>query len=184
MSEAPLSNEGNFLKTLKARLEQEGVFAALRDPSVAILFDKTIPEWIREFTGYIGGNEIPELINPNDFDRAQKLTPTIQQRLDRIGYCYITHLELYSKIKSGRNNLSAYVSIEVAEVARLKSADMRTAAIGYILSEYDEKLEMLNQLYDIIEQIRANLNKVGLGINTQIKLYETKARNYGPGNRT
>lgn len=184
MSDAPLSNEGNFLKRMKDTLEKDGHFDAMRDPKVIETIDKEVPDWIREFTGYLGGNGVPQLALPADFDQTQSLNTLVQSRQDRLAYCYLLMLPMYQKIRQARDLLAAYINIEVNEVSKLKNADMRAAAVNYILDEFNEKLQQLDMLYDVIEQVRATLNKVSFSIDRQMRLFDTKTRIFNGGKIT
>lgn len=169
------SQEGNFLDLLRNKLDQMNLLAAVKDQKIKTLVEETVPAWIQEFAGYIGSVETPALHEPQDYTKAQDAQATMQRQLDRLTRCYVDHLLTYQGLQKAKSLASYYVQIEVNEVKALKNADQRAAAVNYVLDDFTEALGALDQLYDVIAQLRMHIEKANLGINLQMKLVEGKA---------
>jgi hypothetical protein len=176
MSQLPdnQSQEGNFLDLLKSKLNSVGLLDALKDPKITTLVDETIPAWVGEFAGYIGATNtlIPALHAPDDYTKAQDAQAQMQRQLDRLTRCYVDHLPVYQSLQQSHKLANYYIQVEVNEVKALKNADMRSAAINYVLDDYTEALAALDMLYDTISQVRTHIEKANLGLNMQLRLVE------------
>lgn len=177
------STEGNFLKLLKGRIEAEGMFAALNDEKLTSIVEIEVPAWISEFTQYIGAAVAPVLDEPDDFNQAQSSLAELQRQLNRLTYCYVTMLPIYRRLQHSRDMVSSYIMLEVTEVKQLKSAEMRTAATNYILSEFNDFLAQLDELYDIIEHVKLHVNKATFNLKMQMDLLEGKKNLYRGSSR-
>lgn len=177
------SQEGNFLDLLKSKLDSVGLLDALKDPKIITLVDETIPAWIGEFAGYIGSVVVPALHEPGDYTKAQDAQATMQRQLDRLTRCYVDHLPVYQGLQQAHKLANYYIQVEVNEVKALKNADMRSAAINYVLDDYTEALGALDMLYDTITQLRTHIEKANLGMNMQLRLVEGRATAMHGGSR-
>lgn len=172
-------SELNFLDALKNELAKAKVFDALTNEKTVKMME-SLPGYVSEFVGYCN-TQMVVLDQDEDFDKAAKLLGSYQQRLDRLAHVYVSYLPLYNNVTNLKSMASAHLQINHKDNLKiLSNAELRNAAIAFILSDFDNVLTPLEEMYDIIGQCRTLLDKATLNIRLQLQLKEYKStRHFG-----
>ncbi|MCW6598725.1 hypothetical protein [Yersinia ruckeri] len=175
--------ERSFLDQIKADLIARQInLEVTLEPAVAEVM-KELPTLATTLMGYFTTNTPTLTDDPATYDQACATLGIIQQRLDYASYQYERIHPLYNAIKEQRDAIKNYALINLESLRTLKTADLREAALAYLLKEHNRFLIKMDEIYSLIASVKENLKNAHFTIKLQVDLLSSRnTRYHGAGN--
>lgn len=182
MTSTTAQQDRSFLDQIKADLISRGVnLDVTLAPEIQEVLNE-LPTIVQVLMGYFT-TSIPVLSeNPETFDQACASLGIIQQRMDYASYQYERIHPLYNALKEQRDSISQFALLNLDQLRLLKTADMRDAALQYILKSHNRFLLKLDELYSLISSVKENLKNAHFNLKLQSDMITAKnSRYHGSG---
>lgn len=170
--------ERSFLDQIKADLIARGIqLEVTLEPAVQEVLME-LPSLSTTLMGYFTTNTPTLTDDPLTYDEACGTLGVIQQRLDYASYQYERIHPLYNAIKEQRDAIKNYALINLDSLRTLKTADLREAALAYLLKEHNRFLIKMDEIYSLIASVKDNLKNAHFTIKLQVDLLNSKNTRY------